>query len=128
MRKKVLKMLPKFDIIHFFDELRILAKGSNVDSVLDDILLTSDDQTQFKKYTWMDIISENRDDDAIITFKGCMEILVSKARSFVHELLGEIYDSNIGFMWQTSTRRENFERFEYVVSMDAMKRGINKWS
>ena len=50
----------------------------------------------------------------------------SKSKDFDYELA---FDSNgrcNGVVWQTGTMRENFKRFGPFISLDAMKRAINK--
>ena len=74
-------------------------------------------------------MSKNRDEDAIMTFKECMVLLVLKTRGFEYEILGDMNGNIIGCTLKNYIMKDNFERFgSFVsfVSIDAMKRGIKK--
>ena len=43
-----------------------------------------------------------------------------------HLAIGEHGNTN-GVVWQTATMRDNFEQFGGFISLDTMKRAINKW-
>ena len=67
-------------------------------------------------------MSENRDEDAIITFNECMEFLVTKVKVFTHEILGDRNGNTTGYTCQTSVMRDNFVIFGSVVPIHAMER------
>ena len=59
-----------------------------------------------------------------------MRFLHDANEGFEYELLLDSSGTCTGCIWQTAIMRDNFDRFGEFVSIDAMKRGLNKllWS
>ena len=60
------------------------------------------------------------------TFVEYMEALRESNIGFDYQLLADTNGRCTGCIWQTSTMKDNFDRFGVFFSIDAMKRGINK--
>ena len=55
-----------------------------------------------------------------------MEALRESNVGFDYQLLADTNGRYTGCIWQTSTMKDNFDRFGSFLSIDKMKRGINK--
>ena len=53
--------------------------------------------------------------------------LRERRKGFDHELAHDSDGDLIVIVWQAATMRDNFERFGGHISLDTMKRGIDKW-
>ena len=60
------------------------------------------------------------------TFVEYMEALRESNIGFDYQLLADTNGRCTGCIWQTSTMKDNFDRFGCFLNIDAMKRGINK--
>ena len=65
--------------------------------------------------------------DSIVTFVQYLELIQENAKGFVFKLAIDVKGNVHGVVWQTATMRDNFERFGAYISLDMMKRAIDKW-
>ncbi len=56
-----------------------------------------------------------------------MNLLQSQTTGFVYEFATDCNGKVNGLVWQTATLRSNFERYGGYISLNTMKRDINKW-
>ena len=78
---------------------------------------------------WLDVLQDNDMDESnsIVTFLDYLKLLSQNAKGFVYKLAHDEKGDINGVVWQTATMRDNFERFGGYISLDTMKRAINKW-
>ncbi|GFH55396.1 hypothetical protein CTEN210_11872 [Chaetoceros tenuissimus] len=128
LRRKIKRIIPHMDHLDNFEAFQQYAKVNKLHSGLDDVPLNEHESTEIAKELWLQIMSERTDEESIVTFKEYMDLMVQKADgNFKYELLSDSNGVITGCVWQTATMRANFERYGSFISVDAMKRGINKW-
>ena len=72
------------------------------------------------------------DGSSILSFVKYLKIIQSRAKSFSFAMPeGEISNNLgtktlLGVLWMTSTMRRNYELYGSYISLDFMKRGLNK--
>ena len=74
--------------------------------------------------------SSNKDEAAIFSFRGYLDLICTRAKRFSYEILSDINASKkklLGILWMTATMRRNFELFGSSICLDMMKSGINKF-
>ena len=59
--------------------------------------------------------------ECLLTFTEYLKLLSQKAKGFVYELAVGLDGTINGAVWQTATRRDNFERFGGSFCLDVMK-------
>ena len=98
---------------------------TGIDNEMD---LDDDMVHQLAKETWLDLLQEKGNDaETIVTFIQYLDLIQANAKGFVYDRAA-YDDGNIhGVVWQTATMRANFEHFGSYISLDTMKRAINKW-
>lgn len=128
LRRKIARIMPHMDNLDNFETFQNFAKVNELHSGLDDVPLNENDNTEIAKELWLEIMSKKTDEDSIVTFKEYMDLMRQTADGdFRYELLSDSNGVITGCVWQTATMRANFERYGSFISVDAMKRGINKW-
>ena len=65
--------------------------------------------------------------DSIVTFAQYLELIQENAKGFVFEPAIGVKGNVHGVVSQTAMMRDNFERFGGYISLDTIKRAINKW-
>ena len=94
----------------------------------DGVDLDGDMAYELTKDMWLDIFQMNMDSaDSIVTFVQCLELIQENAKGFVFELGIDVKCNIHSVVCQTATMRDNFERFGEYISLDTIKRAINKW-
>lgn len=125
MRIKVKSMLPSMHTTQSFNDFQALCNTSNVKPGLDNTPLSDDDVAVIAKEVWEEIMCNDPNEDAIVTFKEYMDLLKKSNKGFLYELFHDTRGKCTGCVWQTSIMRDNFERFGGFIALDAMKREIN---
>ena len=67
--------------------------------------------------------------DSMFTLQEYLSLLGQRCRGFSYKIVTKQTGNNKklqGIMWMTATMRRNFELFGSFISLDMMKRGINK--
>ena len=99
-----------------------------LDGIDDDIELDDDLSNKLAKDIWLGVLREKMDNpDSILTFSQYMKPIYANAKDFFYELALDNKGKVNGVVWQTSTIRTSLERFSSFISLDTMKRAINKW-
>ena len=75
---------------------------------------------------WDELLNDSESEHCFFTFAEYMEALRDSNVGFDYQLLADSNGRHTGCIWQTSTMKDNFDRFGGFLSIDAMKRGINK--
>lgn len=122
---KVKSMLPSMANIQSFNDFQSLCNTSNIAPGLDNTPLSDDDVAVISREIWEEIMSNEPDEDAIVTFKEYMDLLKKSNKGFRYELFHDSNGKCTGCVWQTTTMRDNFERFGGFIALDAMKRELN---
>ena len=87
--------------------------------------MSNEDVAVVAKELWEDTTSNDPNEDAFITCEECLELLKQSNKGFRCQLLNDTTGKCTGCVWQTSTMRDNFERFGGFVVLGAMKRELN---
>ena len=100
-------------------ELAISA--SDIEMGLDNVSLNDDDAHEVASDSWKELIFSNNKQD-MLSFVEFMELVKKANIGFEFTMLQDSSGKYTGFMWQTSVMRNNFERFSYCTSLNALKR------
>ncbi|KAL7546585.1 hypothetical protein ACHAWF_009917, partial [Thalassiosira exigua] len=97
----------------------------------DDVNIDDDGPYQIAHDMWLELLSDVSNEEGIFTFIEYLKLIQSRAKGFVFKVAteeGSVRGKKwlLGVLWMTATMRHNFELFGGYISMDMMKRGINK--
>jgi len=100
-----------------------------LDGIDNEIDMDDDEINKMAKECWLDSLQQHRGDKnaAVSSLLEYMTLLREKCKGFEYETAYDTEGDLIGIVWQTATMRDNYERFGGYISLDTMKRGINKW-
>lgn len=100
-----------------------------LDGIDNEIDMDDDEINKMAKDCWLDSLQQSRGDKraALSSLLEYMALLRERCKGFDYELAYDTDGDLIGIVWQTATMRDNYERFGGYISLDSMKRGINKW-
>ena len=100
---------------------------SGIDS---EVSLGDDEAYELATSLWAEVTNDVEKDEVIFSFIDYLQLISYRAKGFVYKLA---YDEStigqkkvVGVIWQTATMRRDFELFGDFISLDMMKRGINK--
>lgn len=80
-----------------------------------------------RKEIWAELLNRDQDhEESLICFQEYFTQMKEKANGFDYRLATDRKGYWNGVVWQTATKRENFRLFGTFLSLDAMKRAINK--
>lgn len=125
MKKKLRDILPLMQDVESFKDFQHLCNTSNLVAGLEDIPLSDDNAAQVGKEVWEEIMSNDYDDDVLITFKEFMSMMEAGNAGFRYQMFYDTTGRCTGCVWQTATMRDNFDRFGGFFALDAMKRALN---
>ena len=125
MRHKVKSILPVMRSIQSHNEFQSICNTSNIEPSLDNEPFYDDDVTVIDKELWEEIMSNDPNEDAIITFQEHMELLKQSNKDFFCQFFNDTTGKCTGCVYQTSTMRDNLEMFGVFAVLDAMKRELN---
>ena len=75
---------------------------------------------------WDELLNDSESKHWFFTFSEYIEALRDSNVGFDYQLLEDTNGRCTSCIWQISTMKDNFDRFGGFLSIDAMKRGINK--
>ena len=130
IKKKVLKMLPTLRANPDYEQFCAVVNDSMLLDGIDNDGDIDDDQAHLlaRDDMWLEVLQSGADDDdSIINLVEYLDLISANAKGFVYEMAVDNEGKVNGVMWQTATMRDNFEKFGGYVSLDTMKRAINKW-
>ena len=127
VKRRIQSILPLMKNVKSYNDFKSLCNTSNLDLGLDNNPLTDDDISEMARDLWQEFMADDANEDSMVTFTEYMEILREHNSGFRYVLLQDKSGKYTGCLWQTATMRDSFERFGGFISIDAMKRGINKF-
>jgi len=126
MKKRIKMMMPMLENVSTFQDFQRIFKTTKLDRGLDDSPLTDDNIEELGRDIWDELLNNSESEHCFFTFAEYMQSLQDSNSGFDYQLLADSNGRYTGCIWQTSTMKDNFDRFGGFVSIDAMKRGINK--
>ena len=99
MKRKVVDLIPIIANFESYNDFKALHNTSNLDIGLDNIPLSDDDIATVEKELWKEIMSNEPDEDAIVTFKECMELLKDSNVGFHYEIFHDTSGKCTGCAW-----------------------------
>ena len=126
MKKRIKMMMPMLENVSNFQDFQTVFKTTKIIKGLDDAPLTDDNIAELGRDTWDELLNDSETDHCFFTFAEYMQTLEDCNSGFDYQLLTDTNGRYTGCIWQTSTMKDNFDRFGGYLSIDAMKRGINK--
>jgi len=129
IRVKINKCLPIYEEHPKYEAFAQTMDDNILLGGLDDEFEINDDQaTELATDLWLQVLrGKDDDDDSIINIQQYMELIARTARGFVYAFALDENGKVNGLVWQTATMRRNYELFGGYISLDTMKRAINKW-
>ena len=115
------------DNVKSYNDFKSLCNTSNLDLGLDNNPLTDDNIAEMSRDLWQEYMADDTNEDSMVTFAEYMQLLAQHNPGFRHVLLQDKSGKYTGCIWQTAVMRDSFEQFGGFISIDAMKRGINKF-
>ena len=88
--------------------------------------MTDDNTAGLGRDIWDELLNDSESEHYFFTFAEYMGALLDCNDGFDYQLLADSNGRYTGCIWQTSTMKDNFDSFGGYLSIDAMKRGINK--
>ena len=126
MKKRIKKMMPMLERVSTFQDFQRIFKTTKLERGLDDSPLTDDNIEELGREIWDELLNNSESEHCFFTFAEYIQSLQDSNSGFDYQLLADSNGRYTGCIWQTSTMKDNFDRFGGFVSIDAMKRGINK--
>jgi len=126
MKRRIKMMMPMLESVSNFQDFQRIFKTTKLERGLDDTPLTDDNIAELGRDIWDELLNDSESEHCFLTFSEYMQALQDGNSSFDYQLLSDSNGRYTGCIWQTSTMKDNFDRFGGFVSIDAMKRGINK--
>ena len=130
IKKKVTSYLPTLrenpDYESFCEHVNDSELLDGIDNEID---MDDDEINKMAKECWLDSLQQHSGDKnaAVYSLMEYMTLLREKCKGFAYDVAYDTEGDLIGIVWQTATMRDNYERFGGYISLDTMKRGINKW-
>ena len=109
-----------------FQDFQRIFKTTKLERGLDDTPLTDDNIAELGRDIWDELLNDSESEHCFFTFAEYMEALRDSNLGFDYQLLADTNGRYTGCIWQTSTMKDNFDRFGGFLCIDAMKHGINK--
>jgi hypothetical protein len=112
-----------------YENFKVASNDSDfLGSIEDEIEIEDDTGNEIARELWLEILTDsNGDSSLIVTFSQYMNLLQSQTTGFMYEFTTDSYGKVNGLVWQTATMHSNFERYRGYISLDTLKREINKW-
>lgn len=130
VRRTVMRLLPLMDEKPNFHDFANSINTNNLCVGADSEDLCDDEAIKFAIDIWLQILNDGDRAsyfDNVGAFGEYLELIKQKAKGFSYRLQRDpVTNKIISAAWQTATMRDNFERFGSYISLDAMKRDINK--
>ncbi len=128
IKKKVMNLLPVLRLNPSYQNFKEVANDKDfLGGIDDEIDIDDDTANEIARELWLDILTDsNGDSSLIVTFSQYMNLLQSQTTGLTYEFATDGNGKVNGLVWQTATMRSNFERFGGYISLDTMKREINK--
>lgn len=126
MKKRIKMMMPMLENVSNFQDFQRIFKTTKLIKGLDDTPLTDDNIAELGRDTWDELLNDGESEHCFFTFAEYMQTLKDCNSGFDYQLLTDMNGRYTGCIWQTSIMKDNFDRFGGYLSIDAMKRGINK--
>ena len=112
MKKKIKMMMPMLERVPNFQDFQIIFKTTKLDRGLDDTPLTDDNITKFGRDIWDALLNDSESEHCFFfTFAEYMGALRDSNSGFDHQLQADTDGLYTGCIWQTSTMKDNFDRF-----------------
>ena len=126
---KVMQLLPVLQENPGYEEFKAFINDAEVLHGIDDELEITDDLAhKLANELWLGVLVKNCDDsDSVFTFEEYMKLLAASAPGFFYVIALDASSTANGVVWMTATMCDNVKRFGSYISLDTMKRGINKW-
>ena len=83
--------------------------------------MTDDNIAELGRDIWDELLNDSESKHCFFTFAEYMEALQDSNIGFDYQLLVDSNGRHIGCIWQTSTMKDNFDRFGGYLSIDAMR-------
>ena len=126
MKKRIKKMVPMLERVSNFQDFQRVFKTTKLERGLDDAPLSDDNIAELGRDIWDELLNDSESEQCFFTFAEYMEALRQSNIGFDYQLLQDTNGRYTGCIWQTATMKDNFDMFGGFLSIDAMKRGINK--
>ncbi|KAL7535171.1 hypothetical protein ACHAWF_005077 [Thalassiosira exigua] len=133
IRVKIIRLMPIYRLCNgAYEQFSEQLSESNLTGFVDDETDLDDDVAyQIAHDLWLEISTDANKEDGIFTFVQYLNLIKSRAKGFSFKIAsGEGSRPGkkrlLGVLWMTATMRRNYELFGRYISMDMMKRGINK--